>query len=62
MVKCPYCGSSAQVRKYGWDIHFVNDNEVIIYRDYKCGCGEYFGTEQTYIAQGCEQIEEEEGE
>ena len=31
MVKCPYCGSSAQVRKYDWDISFEGYNKEDIY-------------------------------
>ena len=63
MVKCPNCGSTAQVRKYDWDIHFDNDEEITIYRDYVCkGCGHYFRAEQLYRADGWEMVCEEEDE
>jgi C4-type Zn-finger protein len=61
MVKCPNCGSTAQVQKYDWDIHFENEDEISIYREYVCkGCGEYFRTERLYRADGWEMVCEEE--
>lgn len=60
MVKCPNCGSSAQVRKYDWDIEFDGDEELTIYRDYVCkGCGHLFKTERLYRADGWEMVCEE---
>ena len=60
MVKCPNCGSSAQVRKYDWDIDFEGDDEITIYRDYVCkSCGHLFKTERFYRADGWEMVCEE---
>ena len=60
MIKCPNCGSTAQIRKYDWDIHFVNNDKIFIYRDYVCGCGEYFRTGKLYKADSEEEVCEEE--
>ena len=64
MVKCPYCGSSAQTRRYDWDIEFNGEDEITIYRNYLCkGCGHLFKTEKLYRADGnWEMICEEEDE
>ena len=42
MVKCPYCGSSAQVKE---NIPFISKEGQYIDMKYKCGCGCYFDTE-----------------
>ena len=42
MVKCPYCGSTAQVKE---NIPFVSKEGQYIDAKYKCGCGCYFDTE-----------------
>lgn len=39
VIKCPNCGSSAQVRK---NTPFVDKNGEYIYCEYVCGCGCYF--------------------
>lgn len=39
IIKCPNCGSSAQVRK---NEPFVDGEGNFIYSDYVCGCGCYF--------------------
>jgi DNA-directed RNA polymerase subunit RPC12/RpoP len=63
MVRCPNCGSTAQVRKYDWDIHFDSENEITINRQYLCkGCGHLFSTDQLYKADGEEIVNDEEDE
>ena len=63
MIRCPNCGSTAQVRKYDWDIEFNGDDEITIYRHYLCkGCGHLFKTERLYRADGWEMACEEEDE
>jgi len=43
MIKCPHCGSTAQVRKtYN---PTVSDNEEILTEGYICGCGCHFSVE-----------------
>ena len=42
MIRCPYCGSTAQVRE---NIPFVDDNGYYVNAKYVCGCGAYFNTE-----------------
>ena len=60
MIKCPNCGSAAQVCKYDWDIHFDNDEEITIYQDCLCkGCSHLFRTERLYRADGWEMVCEE---
>ena len=39
IIKCPNCGSSAQVRK---NESFVDSEGNYIYAEYVCGCGCYF--------------------
>ena len=43
MVKCPNCGSSAQVKAI---TPFVSDTGEYIDVNYVCGCGVYFYTEE----------------
>ena len=41
MPKCPYCGSTAQIKMIG--TNFVEDGwEITLYRHYECGCGYCF--------------------
>ena len=57
MVRCPYCGSTAQVKvvsteynEDGWDIEVV--------RTYKCGCSQMFtGTSYFHCPEAYEIIE-----
>jgi hypothetical protein len=57
MVKCPNCGSSAQVEEF--DTLYHEDGEVIIVeRRYHCGCNHYFHTLQTYKAIDIEEEDE----
>ena len=49
MIKCPNCGSTAQVKVIG--VEFEDDPfGVIRYKDYKCGCGHLFATRTYYEA------------
>ena len=34
MIKCPYCGSTAQMKRLG-----LNEGENITIENYQCGCG-----------------------
>lgn len=62
MTKCPNCGSTAQVRKYDYDV-YVNEEEVRVNRQYFCrGCGHLFSTDQYYNVAGEEIVNEEEDE
>ena len=43
MIKCPHCGSTAQIRVI--ETEYEEDGELIkTYRAYKCGCGHLFLT------------------
>jgi hypothetical protein len=37
MIRCPNCGSTAQVKKFGNP--YWSDNEEYISQDFKCDCG-----------------------
>ena len=55
MIKCPNCGSTAQIRV----IHsnFIEDGcEIEKVSTYKCGCGCLFMTSTLYEAIGSEEI------
>ena len=40
MVKCPNCGSTAQVQRYPWDGFTTGYGELSLSEDYcECGCG-----------------------
>ena len=57
MTKCPYCGSTAQFEECDTEYH--EDGEVIIVeRLYRCGCGRYTHTLQTYKAVDVEEEDE----
>ncbi len=43
MIKCPNCGSSAQIKLLCHDT-FIWRNTVTVYLTYKCGCGRHFST------------------
>ena len=54
MVKCPNCGSSAQVKII--DVEFEDDPYVVVrYKTYKCGCGRIFTT-RTYYEESSNEI------
>ena len=42
MIKCPHCGSTAQVRKNSNGFYWENDDMWI---SYDCGCGAHFVVE-----------------
>ena len=44
MPKCPHCGSTAQVQEI--ETNYIEDGwDIIVYRDYACGCGcRFYGT------------------
>ena len=57
MIKCPNCGSSAQVKVI--DVEFEDDLFGIIrYKTYKCGCGRLFLTRTYYKASSNEIIDD----
>jgi C4-type Zn-finger protein len=63
MIKCPKCGSTAQVKEYNWDIGLPFDTEIVITRNYLCkGCAHLFDTIQSYEANSREIVYEEEDE
>lgn len=54
MVKCPNCGSTAQVKVI--DVEFEEDPcGAIRYKTYKCGCGRIFLT-RTYYNESSNEI------
>ena len=57
MVKCPNCGSSAQIKVI--DVEFEADHFGIIqYKTYECGCGRLFLTRTYYKASSNEIIDD----
>lgn len=44
-VKCPNCGSTAQVRMINHQ-SFVYSTTISLYLGYKCGCGCHFSTKE----------------
>ena len=46
MIKCPYCGSTAQVKK---NIPHTDKNGNYITAKYVCGCGTYFDEELNFL-------------
>lgn len=60
MIECPNCGTTAQIRKYDWDISFESDNKIIIHTEYLCmRCRTLFKTERLYRVDGDETVCEE---
>ena len=54
MIKCPNCGSSAQVKVI--DVEFEEDPcGAIRYKTYECGCGRLFTT-RTYYEESSNEI------
>ena len=45
MIKCPSCGSTAQVKIVGHDT-YIWSTRIGLYIDYKCGCGKCFTTRE----------------
>lgn len=58
MTKCPNCGSTAQVVPYYEELQRT-PAKVKIITHYKCGCGNFFREEATYLYSGEVKIEEE---
>ena len=57
MVKCPNCGSTAQVKVIV--VEFEEDPcGAIRYKTYKCGCGRIFTGTSYYTCQECYEIVE----
>ena len=42
MIKCPNCGSTAQIRLQKIEEQEMNCYTIEVIRTYKCGCGEVF--------------------
>ena len=47
MIKCPNCGSTAQVKMVNYE-PYLWERELALYIDYKCGCGKCFTTRQIF--------------
>ena len=56
MVRCPHCGSTAQVKFLDGDFSLESDNELVYIREYGCGCGTYFRTAVTYTTWEDEEV------
>jgi hypothetical protein len=57
MIKCPNCGSTAQVKYQS--VKLEEDGEQICAtRKYKCGCGKVFTTSQYYYADEQEEVDD----
>ena len=52
MIKCPHCGSTAQVEE--WETNYYEDSvdEITVIRRYRCGCGCYFNGTSCYKMDG----------
>lgn len=57
MVKCPRCGSTAQVREWDADYFTESKSETVIVRQYRCGCGCNFTGTTAYRKDGEEELE-----
>lgn len=60
MIKCPHCGSTAQVRFIDSEFMEESSVEVLCISAYKCGCGTYFKTGKVYTSEDEEVVIEEE--
>ncbi len=49
-MKCPNCGSTAQVRSTGAPV--LSDNKEVLYEHFTCGCGCYFDTDYERNSEG----------
>ena len=58
MIKCPRCGSTAQVQEI--ETNYIEDGwEITVYRDYECRCGcRFYGTSVFHCQDQYEIIEE----
>lgn len=60
MIKCPHCGSTAQIRVIKETvISRRTDGSIVLVTHYKCGCGTHFRTTIAYMQASDENIEEE---
>ena len=57
MIKCPNCGSSAQIELIDRWYH-EDDDIIIVERLYHCGCGKDFYTNQPYALYDIEEVDE----
>lgn len=58
MIKCPNCGSTAQIEILKTE--YKEDGAIIeVIRYYRCGCGREFTTSSLYQWDGFEFIEDE---
>ena len=57
MIKCPKCGSTAQLDNFETEYH-EDDYTLIVVRWYRCGCGTNFITTTTFHSNDDETIEE----
>ena len=58
MVKCPNCGSTAQIQLIDHDTYIWNE-QINIYLTYRCGCGRGFVTRATIDKANEEMYEDE---
>lgn len=57
MVKCPKCGSAAQIKEFD-TLYQEDGNVIIVERRYHCNCNHYFHTLQIYEAIDIEETDE----
>lgn len=57
MVKCPNCGSTAQLEIFKIEYH-EDRWTIIVVRWYSCGCGRKFTTLTTYHSDADEEIDD----
>ena len=57
LVKCPYCGSTAQVKRE-LAVPSESRNGEIISIHYKCGCGCHFSKEFQFVETVIEYVED----
>jgi hypothetical protein len=57
MIKCPNCGSTAQV-KYLKRTFEEDGDSICVIRKYQCGCGEIFHTTEYYYSDYPETVDE----
>lgn len=59
MIKCPNCGSTAQLDNFETEYHEDDYTLIIVVRWYRCGCGTNFITATTFHSDDDETIEED---
>ena len=60
MPKCPWCGSTAQVRETDTE-YLENGWSIEVRRHYRCGCGTCFVHKSWFESDGYEEVEVEIG-